>query len=123
MRLAVPCEGNRISEHFGHAPEFAFFDVDPDTGTLAKQEVLAAPPHQPGVLPQWVAEQGASVVIATGMGGRAIDRFAQHGVEVVIGVATADPREAVEAYLRGDLKAGANICSHGRGSRGRCHGQ
>ena len=123
MRLAIPCEGNQICAHFGHAPEFTFFDVNPDTGQIENEHVLAPPAHQPGVLPQWVAEQGATVVLATGMGGRAVDRFAQHGVEVVIGVTTADPRAAVEAYVKGELQTGANVCDHGGRGRGGQYGR
>ena len=121
MRLAVPCEAGQVCPHFGHAPEFAFFDANPDTGNIEKEETLPAPPHQPGVLPQWIAEQGATIVLAGGMGGRAVERFAQHSVEVVIGVTTVTPREAVEDYLKGNLQAGANPCDHGGGGQRKCH--
>jgi len=112
MRLAMPCEENQITEHFGHAPQFGFFDVDPATGRIEKEEFLPAPPHQPGLLPQWVAAQGADVVLASGMGGRAVALFEQHGVTVVLGVAAGDPRKAVEDYLQGNLATGANPCDH-----------
>jgi predicted Fe-Mo cluster-binding NifX family protein len=123
MRVAVPCEEDRISAHFGHAAQFTFFDTDRDRGTIEKEETLASPPHQPGLLPQWIAEQGATVVLATGMGGRALQRFAEHGVSVVVGVTMSDPRQAVEAYLRGELQAGANVCDHGGGGGGRGRGR
>lgn len=112
MRLAIPCQGEQISEHFGHAPHFAFFDADPATGQITKEEMVESPPHQPGLLPRWLAEQGANVILAIGMGGRAIELFAQHGVQAITGVATRNPREAAQQYLAGNLASGDNVCDH-----------
>ena len=122
MRVAVPCENNRVCPHFGHAPEFGFFDVNPDTNRIEKEEFLAPPPHQPGVLPQWIASQGASVVLAGGMGGRAVALFQEHGVDVVVGAASDDPRKVVEDYFNGSLETRGNVCDHNRGGRGQCGG-
>ena len=108
MRVAIPCEGNQVCELFGHAPEFMFIDADLGKGQIEKEERLAAPSHQPGLLPQWVAAQGADIVLATGMGGQAVELFAQQGVDVVTGVTLRDPRRAVEDYLGGMLSVGAN---------------
>jgi hypothetical protein len=33
-----------------------------------EKETLAHPPHEPGVLPSWLHELGADVIIAGGMG-------------------------------------------------------
>lgn len=111
-RIAIPCEGNRVSAHFGHAPQFAFFDADPDSRQIRGAQTLDAPPHEPGALPAWIAEQGASVVLTGGMGGRAQQLFAARGIEVVVGVSAEQPRAAVEAYLRGELQTGGNVCGH-----------
>lgn len=107
-----------MSAHFGHAAQFAFFDTDPQTGKIQAEEIIDSPPHQPGALPAWIAQHKATVVLAGGMGGRARELFAQHGIEVVVGVSAEQPRQAVEAYLRGALSAGENICDHGRR---KCH--
>lgn len=110
MRLAIPCEENRICPHFGHAPQFGFFDTDPATGRIENERFLAPPSHQPGMLPKWVASQGADVVLASGMGARAVGLFEQHGVKVVLGVIGDDPRAAAESYLKGNLEGGGNPC-------------
>ena len=71
-----------------------------------------APPHQPGFLPQWLADQKVNVVLAGGMGGRARDLLAQNGIQVVCGVQSNDPTELVQAYMKGDLTDGENTCGH-----------
>ena len=105
MRLAVPCEGNRIADNFGHAPQFVFFDADLGTGQIEKEETLAAPPIQPGVLPEWLAAQKADVMLTAGLGGCAQGLFTQHGVDVITGIVLREPRKAVEEYLGGMLAA------------------
>ena len=112
MRVAVPCEGQQVSAHFGHASHFAFFDADPDTGQVEGEQVVGAPPHQPGLLPPWLAQHGANVILAGGMGGRARDLFGQHGITVVTGIQESSPKRAVELYLAGQLATRANPCDH-----------
>jgi predicted Fe-Mo cluster-binding NifX family protein len=112
MRVATPCTGQQLAQHFGHASEFVFFDADPSSGEITNEQVIASPPHQPGLLPQWLADHGAEVILAAGMGGRARQLFDQHGIEVVVGVSAGTAREAVEAYLKGTLVSGSNPCDH-----------
>jgi len=112
MRVAIPCDGEQVAEHFGHAAKFALFDTDPSSGTITGEKLVDSPPHQPGLLPAWLAEQGANVILAGGMGGRARELFDQHGITVVIGVASGTARQAVEDYLKGTLASGENPCDH-----------
>jgi predicted Fe-Mo cluster-binding NifX family protein len=117
-RVAIPCDNGVVSAHFGHAPQFALFDVDLEARQVRAETISTPPPHEPGALPVWLAEQGVQVVLAGGMGGRARQLLGQAGIEVVIGIAATAPRGAIEAYLRGALKAGDNTCDHGPGF---CH--
>jgi len=112
MRLAVPCNDGQIAAHFGHAAQFGFFDVNADTGTVEKEEFLTPPGHEPGVLPRWLAEKGANVVLAGGMGGRAVGLLEQQGIKAVVGVVESDARKAVAAYVAGTLDSGSNACNH-----------
>ena len=98
-RVAIPCEDQRIASHFGHATHFALIDADPDSGQIVKEEFVEAPPHQPGLLPKWLAELGANVVLAGGMGGRAAQLFGEQGIQVMVGVSADSPKQAVEAFL------------------------
>ena len=75
------------------------------------------------MLPAWLAEQGANLVLAGGMGGRAIQLFADQGVEVIVGVPQLDPESLVRAYLAGEIGAGANACDHYEPGRRRSWGR
>ena len=112
MKYAVPVTGGMMSPHFGHCEQFAFFDVD-EQKQITHKEFITSPEHQPGLLPAWLAEQGASVVIAGGMGPRAIELLQQHGIGVVLGAMESDPEKAVLSYLSGSLNTADNICDHG----------
>jgi predicted Fe-Mo cluster-binding NifX family protein len=112
MRIAVPVAEGNLAMHFGHCQEFALFDVDEAAKTVSGSQRLVPPAHAPGVLPRWLAENGANVIIAGGMGGRAQGLFAQAGIRVVVGAPSAPPEEVVRAYLDGTLATGANLCDH-----------
>ena len=112
MRIAIPVVEGKLSMHFGHCQEFALFDVDTESKTVTSSERLESPPHEPGVLPKWLAEKGANVIIAGGMGARAQGLFVQSGIEVVVGAPSLSPEEIAQAYLDGSLQTGDNICDH-----------
>jgi ATP-binding protein involved in chromosome partitioning len=112
LRIAVPVAQGRLSAHFGHCEEFAFFDVDAAAKTILKEKRETAPPHEPGLLPVWLAERATDVILAGGMGERAQGLFADQGIKVFVGAATDDPHHVVEAYLNGNLALGDNLCDH-----------
>ena len=112
MRYAVPVSNGVVSEHFGFCEEFAFFDTDTEGGEVLRKELLPSPGHQPGLLPEWLAEQGASVIIAKGMGNRAQSLFSQNRIQVVTGALHDDPEQVVLDHLRGVLVEGDNPCDH-----------
>ena len=112
MRCAVPVSGGMMSPHFGHCEQFALFDVDEQKKGVTKKELIPSPEHQPGLLPEWLAEKGVSVVITGGMGPRAQDLFQQHGIGVVLGALETDPEKIVLSYINGVLATGDNVCDH-----------
>jgi ATP-binding protein involved in chromosome partitioning len=112
MRIAIPLAGGRLSAHFGHCERFALLDVDPSSKKVVRKEELAAPDHQPGLLPKWLAERGATVIIAGGMGSRAQGLFAEQGITVVVGAPAETPEALVAAYCAGTLTTGENVCDH-----------
>jgi len=112
MRIAIPVAGGKLCPHFGHCEEFALIDADPEEREVLKEERIPAPEHQPGLLPRWLAEQGANVIIAGGMGSRAQALFQHQGIDVVTGVAAAEPAAIVQSYLDNTLEMGDNICDH-----------
>lgn len=112
MKIAVPLVQGKLSQHFGHCEEFAIAEVDESGRQIIGQTRLQPPPHEPGVLPRWLHEQGAQVIIAGGMGQRARELFAQAGIKTVVGVSSGSVQELVTAYLEKTLQSGANLCDH-----------
>jgi Mrp family chromosome partitioning ATPase/predicted Fe-Mo cluster-binding NifX family protein len=112
MKIALPVANGQLCMHFGHCEQFALVEVDANSKTLHEVEYLTPPPHEPGVLPRWLHEQGAQVIIAGGMGRRAQDLFAQNGIEVIVGAPVESPEAIISAYLAGNLESGQNVCDH-----------
>ena len=113
MRIALPLtQDNIFSLHFGHCDKFAMYDIDENTKSIVKKEEIPAPPHQPGLLPRWLTEKGATCILSGGMGQRAKSLFEEQNVHVVIGIEGTDPDAIVNDYLAGKLKVGANVCDH-----------
>jgi len=112
MRYAIPVSSGGLSAHFGHCEYFALIDVDEERKEILRKELAPSPGHQPGLLPEWLAEQGVSVVIAGGMGSRAQSLFNRNHIGVVIGALENDPEKAVLSYLNGALATEDNICDH-----------
>ncbi len=111
-KVVIPLTGGKLCAHFGHCEKFALLDVDEEQKKILNREDLEAPPHEPGLLPSWLAERGATMIIAGGMGARAQELFAQNGIEVLIGAAADEPENLVQSYLSGSLRSGANPCDH-----------
>ena len=112
MKIAIPLANGRLSMHFGHCERFALVDVDTTEKKILKREDIDAPPHQPGLLPPWLAERGATMIIAGGMGQRALGLFAEQGIQVVLGAPADTPEKLVVDFLAGTLQVGDNVCDH-----------
>jgi Mrp family chromosome partitioning ATPase/predicted Fe-Mo cluster-binding NifX family protein len=112
MIIAIPVVAGKLSRHFGHCEEFVLFHVDTTTKRIVKKESHRAPEHEPGLLPRWLHEKGATTIIAGGMGQRAQGLFAANGISVEVGAEAGDPEDIVTAYLAGTLTIGDNICDH-----------
>jgi len=107
MRIAIPCNNNEgleseISMHFGRSPYYAFVDIN--NNEIKNIEVIPVPfaDHGPGDLPNFVKQNKGDVVIAYGMGGRAVDFFKQLGIKVITG-AQGSVKEVLDAFLKDRL--------------------
>lgn len=109
MKIGVARDGDQVSAHFGQCEGYMLFTVE--EGTIISREEVENPGHAPGVLPQLMADIGADLVIAGGMGPKAIDLFCEHGIDVILG-AQGSLDDVVERYLRGELEEGSNVCHH-----------
>jgi len=112
MKIAIPLTAGRLAEHFGHCEQFALIEADPASKQTANQTRVVPPPHEPGLLPRWLHQQGVQVIIAGGMGRRALDLFAQNGIAVHAGASGETPENVVQAFLNGTLSGGTPTCGH-----------
>ena len=122
MKIAVAADRGQVSSHFGHAPEFLIFAVDGDN--VSSPTTVPNPGHGPGAgIPDFLAQQGVTCVIAGGMGQGAVDRLRERGIAAVVNARGA-AEAAVRAYLRGDLKTSlSGTHDHGRHEHGGGHGE
>jgi Mrp family chromosome partitioning ATPase/predicted Fe-Mo cluster-binding NifX family protein len=112
MKIAVPIFEGKLSAHFGHCPEVALVEVNLQTKTIVATQVIPTPPHEPGRFPGWLRGEGADMVIAGGMGQRALQLFEQAGVKVIVGAPSEPAEVIVSAWLQGRLQSGDNVCNH-----------
>ncbi len=110
MKIAVPVANGTLCMHFGHCENFALVTVNDEK--IVDTQIQVPPPHEPGLLPRWLKEQNADVIIAGGMGMRAQQIFQQYGIKVITGAPSAQPHEVVDAWLKGTLVCGDNTCDH-----------
>ena len=112
MKIAIPLTNGKISAHFGHCEQFTIIDADVDKKEVKSIELVTPPPHEPGLLPRWLAELSVELVIAGGMGQRAQMLFNENNIDLIVGAADNTPQELVEQYFNNQLESGQNICDH-----------
>ncbi len=110
MKIAVPLTNGKLGAHFGHCEQFAVVTVA--GGQIIKTETLTPPPHEPGVIPNWLADMGCTDILVGGMGEGALEIFKQRGIKVFSGAPCEAPEDLVNHYLRGELTAAGNACNH-----------
>lgn len=110
MKFAIPLAEGKLTAHFGHCQEFSIIEVE--NNQIKNKEILVPPPHEPGVLPRWLHEMGANVIIAGGMGQRAVDLFSQNSITVIVGASSLEPEALVKSYLDKTMIIGDNVCNH-----------
>ena len=86
MKIAVAAMGTQVAGHFGHCENFIFFDTA--DGKIVAVNSVPNPGHRPGFLPNFLADNGAQVIIG----------------------AQGEAQAAVETYLRGELISTGSIC-------------
>ncbi len=110
---------SRMSHHFGRCPYYVFVEIDGNNEVLnvTTEENPYYSGHQPGLVPRYISDRNANVMIAGGMGARAVEFFNQFGIEVVTG-ASGRIGDVLDEYLSGRL-TGYQPC--GEGGRGNCN--
>jgi len=115
-KISFACDDNsglqaQLSGHFGRCPYYTLVDVE---GSEIKGVNVIENPyfnnHVPGQVPQFIKDQNANVMIAGGMGPRAIDLFSGFGIEVATGI-SGQVSNILTAYLSGKV-SGTVACGH-----------
>lgn len=109
-KIAIPTEKKVLCAHFGHCEAFEIFEVEDKK--IVSHESVNPPHHEPGVFPAWLAELGVTVVIAGGIGQRAITLFNDNNIDVYVGAEMKDSEDLVMDFINGDLSVTGNLCDH-----------
>lgn len=107
-----------IDGHFGHTREFAIYTVE-DTD-VTHVGYVTPPPHEPGVLPRFLAEKNVDVIVTGGMGQRAVTLFEQHDIDVILG-AKGRIDVNLNEYLGGFLSSQGSSCDPHEGEHHHRH--
>lgn len=109
-KIAIPSENGILAAHFGHCAAFSIFKTEGKE--IIKKTIIDAPPHQPGLLPRFLAEKGVTDVIAGGIGQKAITLFNQHGINVFAGAPQEEIQTIAKGFLNSTIEFSANYCDH-----------
>jgi len=116
MRIVFSVNNNNgieseVSAHFGKCPYFLVIDVE-ESGAVKNTEAVSNPyfsGHSPGVVPEFIAELGADIMISGGMGPKAIEYFEKLNIKVFTG-AQGSVKSNLAKFLENKLSS-ASPCS------------
>lgn len=93
-----------LGAHFGHCDMYTLVAIE--NGAVQSVNVIPCVPHQQGgcMAPvQYLAQNGAKILIAGGMGMRPLMGFNQVGIDVFFGGEAQTVGAAVNAFVEGKL--------------------
>jgi len=123
-RIAITVEETldgmgRVADHFGRCSKFKVYEVN-DQKKIVNEEIYQNPLQgsHGGTceLPHYLNKIGANVVIAGGMGRKAIALFEQYGINIITAPGM-NIDEALYGYLNEEI-SGYQECA---GHQGDCH--
>ena len=110
MKVAIAAEGKELSGHFGHCSSFHIYEIN---GKEAKfLESVTPPPHEPGLIPQWLSGYNVDAVITGGMGRKAKEIFEEKRIKVYDGIEPGPIESIAKDFAKGELKKGTSTCDH-----------
>ena len=116
MKIAIATDDNMgvdavLSHHFGRCPYYIVVDVDDKEikNVKAVKNPFYDSHGQVGEVPTFIQSLGADVIIAGGMGPKAIGFFQQIGIQALTG-ASGIVGDVIKSYMSGQID-GATPCS------------
>lgn len=110
MKIAVPMHNGSLCAHFGHSEAFSVFEIADEK--IIRHGVMTPPPHAPGVIPNWLADIGCTLVIANGIGEGAQTALSDRNVDVICGAPVDTPENLIMRYLHHELVSSPVPCNH-----------
>jgi ATP-binding protein involved in chromosome partitioning len=110
VKIAIPMAEGKLCNHFGHCEQFALIDLQGKN--IIQKVMVTPPPHEPGLLPRWLGGKGVTLIIAGGMGQRAVSLFNERGIKVLTGAPQMAPEALISEYVNQTLITGDNVCDH-----------
>jgi predicted Fe-Mo cluster-binding NifX family protein len=110
MRVSISTDGDNVAEHFGRCPSYTIVDIEDNK--VIDTQLIDNPGHMPGAIPQLMNELDVDVMIAGGMGPRAINFFNDYEIQTVVGI-QGKIDDVIKALLDGTLKGAESLCAPG----------
>lgn len=122
MKIAVTYENGEIFGHFGHAEQFAIYEIE--DGKVTNKTIVDTEGNGHGALATLLSDLKVDTLICGGIGGGARRALDEAGIRLYGGV-SGDADAAVDALLAGTLSFDPEaVCNHhGHGEHGGhgCH--
>ena len=112
MKIAISTDGNIVAEHFGRCPAYTILEMEGNN--IVSRSLVENPGHEPGRIPQFLNDQGASYIVSGGMGMRAIGFFNDFKIQTILGISGAID-DVIEKIKNGTLEGGESLCRPGVG--------
>lgn len=110
MKIAIAAEGKQLSGHFGHCSMFHLYEIANNKASFI--EGITPPPHEPGLIPQWLSGYKVDTVLTGGMGRKAKEIFAEKNIKVLDGIEIDDIKKIADDFANGKIKKGNSTCDH-----------
>ena len=116
MKIAISTMDNngldsQISPHFGRCPFYVMVETkEKEILSVSAVENPLFSSHAPGMVPNFINDQGVDMMISGGMGRSAINFFKEFKIGVATG-ATGTVQTTMQAYFAGNLQEAAP-CNH-----------
>lgn len=108
-KFAIPIEGGRLAQYFGHSRLFHFSEIK--NNKIINSYTKEPPPHQEGLIPPWLASETTYLLVG-GVGAKAMEILYAHGVNLLVGVDSYEANNLAIDFIAGDLKFGDNSYNH-----------
>lgn len=105
--IVVPVKNKKITVSFEDSSHFIFYRVL--HGMIIKEEIIPIPTQLLEIIPNWLADNDVTDVIAVEIGLKTIQILNQNKINVFIGVKMKDPKDLVQEYINRTLETHDNL--------------